>query len=244
MYILEVCVFLSFVNLLSCVICAPFVFDDDDSDLELRTKNRNRKPCSRNGEAKTFFPVHFSYVNVNYNYNCDGGNQQQHNSAYSQSNVLGMNKPGHHKPFGHKPHHHRPGGNKPSKPQTTTKPTDTQYDPVDDYPLNQALQKPTNKPFHTFIHNHSQGTGIFNSIWNGIFGGTTTTIPSATTVIPVHEVQEDVTSPKYKPGQYTAAYNPVTGQYAQDMSQFNSKQLYKTLNQGADRFLRSLFYFF
>ncbi|GJQ72021.1 hypothetical protein Trydic_g3123 [Trypoxylus dichotomus] len=247
MYVFEVFFLMTISNILPQLSCAPFVFDDDDeytSDPELMKKHKNRKKlCIRNDEGRFFFPINFSYTNVNNNYNCDESNPQQ---GYGQVGdyLVGINKPGPHKPFGykpkpHKPHHH--GGNKPTKPEITNKPEDIEHDPLDDYTANQQ-QKPTKRPFHTFVQNHSQGMGVLNTIINGLFGSPAPTSPSP--VIPVHETQEDINLPKWKPGQYTTGYNPVNGEYTQDLSQLNSKQLYKAVNNRVNRFLSPILDFF
>lgn len=153
-------------------------------------------------------------------------------------------KPGHFKPGGHRPHNIS-GGNKPSQ-STNSKPEDVAQDPVDD--LSTSHGHHPHRPFYTFLQNHVNGMGIFNNIYNGIFGNTNSQKPTTESVtIPVHEIQEDFITEaanNLKPGQQIAAYNPLTGQHIQSVSQINSKQLYRRLNREFDRFLRPIYHLF
>lgn len=91
--------------------------------------------------------------------------------------------------------------------------------------------------------------GILHTIVNGIFGnnGGGEQPPLSTTVIPVHEIPEDILpdrQPEWKPGQFTTSYNPLTGQHIQGVSSFNSKQLYRMVSNGIDSFLKPIIDFF
>ncbi|XP_071052069.1 GATA zinc finger domain-containing protein 12-like [Onthophagus taurus] len=205
--------------------------DESESDLEERRRRKNkRKPCQRvageeqkgEGDERTFFQ--FSYVDVNYNYNCGNGMNQKRPHHHQNHQNNHQNHQNNHQ------NHHQNNNNKPENIEN-----DDVVHENDDNTFS-TTRRP-HRPLGNFLMNHNGA--LIQTFFGNLFGTNKPKVDESNP-IPVHEAIQNDETTKYEPGLYVSAYNPINGQYLQG-NLTNPKRIYRRINKGVDFLLSPLY---